>query len=74
MALYAVEEGRIRNLVWLTIDDQVLNFACLFSDMNATANDATVDDDVRTALESDDPQAEVLVRGYVAARWITFES
>lgn len=74
MALVAVEEGRIRNLVWLTIDDAVLNYASLFSDTNATSNGSVVNNDRRTALESEDPQAEVLVPGFVATRWITFPS
>lgn len=72
MAYCAVEEGRIRNLVWLTVDDHVINFATLFSNTNATKTGAIVNDDPSTALDSDDRQAEVLVPGYVAARWITF--
>lgn len=72
MAYCAVEEGRIVNLVWLTIDDQVLNFATRFSNTNATANDAIVNGDRQTALASSDRQAEVLVPGFVAVKWITF--
>lgn len=74
MAFCAVAERRIVNLVWLMVDDHILNFAALFSDKNATANGAIVDEDPSTALDSNDQQAEVLVPGFVAARWISFPS
>ena len=74
MAYLAEKQGRVEELVWLAIDDRVLRFNPLFSDKNATANDATINSDPRTAFESDSDQAEVLIRGFVALRWIRFPS
>jgi hypothetical protein len=66
-------DGRIRAVVWLTIDDAVTRWrATLFSDRNAAANAAVINNNPQTALGSNDPQAEVLVEGSLALRWITF--
>lgn len=73
MATVAINEGRIARLVWLTVDDAVLRWrSTLFSDCNAAANAAIINSDPETALNSTDIQAEILVKGSVAVRWITF--
>jgi hypothetical protein len=72
MAYLAEKQGRVEELVWLTIDERVLRFGPLFSNKNATANDAIVNDEPSTAFDSGNDQAEVLIRGYVALRWIRF--
>ncbi len=72
MAWRAVHEGRIEEFVWLKVDRTVMRFGALFSDKNAAAADATIDSNWSTALKSDDPQAEVLVPGFISPRWITF--
>lgn len=73
MATKAIEEGRIQKVVWLTIDDAVVRWrTTLFSDRNAAANAAIIDGNAKTALRSNDLQAEVLVKGSLAPRWIAF--
>ena len=72
MAFVALDEGRIDEVLWLVVDEQVLRFSPLYSDMNATATAAIVNRDPATAFESQDPQAEILIPGFVAAKWITF--
>lgn len=73
MATRALREGRVIDLVWLEIDDAVVHWGSTrFSDTNVTANRATIDACPDTALESDDPQAEILIRHSLGPRWITF--
>lgn len=74
MAYMAEKQGRVEGLVWLTIDDRVLRFRPLFSNKNAAAGDAIIDDDPRTAFESENDQAEVLIPGFISLRWIRFPS
>jgi hypothetical protein len=73
MEYVARKEGRIYRVVWLEIDSSVTRWrATKFSDINATANDATINHDYRTAYNSPDTQAEVLVQGGINVKWITF--
>ena len=44
----------------------------MFSDVNAVSNQAIINDDKRTFLNSNDIQAEVLVYGSLNTNWITF--
>ena len=75
MAELAVQHKRIENYVWLSIDDRVIRLAStLFSDQNATANAAIINDDPNTALSSKNPRAEVLVEGSIDINWISFPS
>jgi len=75
MATMALFEGRIGNLVWLVIDDAVLQLqTTLFSNRNAAANAAIINRDPHTALGSNDQQAEVLVAESIEPRWIIFPS
>lgn len=73
MATRALMDGRIRAVVWLTIDDVVTRWrATLFSDRNAAARAAIINHNPQTAFGSNDPQAEVLIEGSLARRWIAF--
>lgn len=73
MSYIAKREGRLTNLVWLQVDGIVTTWkTTLFSDRNAASPKAVVNTDWRTAFESDDPQAEVLVRDGVPPHLITF--
>lgn len=73
MAWRALHEGRVGPLVWLQVDGIVGRWRTTrFSDGNAASSGATVNADWRTAFQSQDPQAEVLVRGWLHPRWITF--
>ena len=75
MAELAVQHKRIDSFVWLSIDDRVIRLATsLFSDQNATANAAIINDDPNTALSSKNPRAEVLVEGSIDINWISFPS
>ena len=73
MAAVALAEGRVLRLVWLEIDEAVMRWRkTRFSDINATATGALITSDKKTALDSADPQAEVLVHNSLAAKWIRF--
>lgn len=62
MAFKALSEKRISKVVWLEITDEVVDLpGVLFSDTNAAANHACVNNRRRTAFRSSDRQAEVLV-------------
>ena len=75
MAAQARFEGRVGKLVWLEICDSVANWrATKFSNRNAAASNATISSDPSTALGSDCVQAEILVEGALATRWILFPS
>ena len=43
---------------------------CLYSDMNATANAATINTNMATYLDSDDPQKEILVGHHIPVSYI----
>ena len=73
MATRALHEGRIQDYVWIEISDVVTQWtATLYSSDNAVAKRAIINNDPRTALESDSIQAEILVLSGLNARWITF--
>lgn len=72
MATAAVAQGRVDQIAWLRVDHVVVRFDPLFADRNATANGAIINRDPTTAYDSTDPQAEVLIPGFIAVRWITF--
>lgn len=73
MAFRALYEGRIKDFVWLEISDAVIAWkSTLFSSDNAVANRTIINSDPRTALESDSPQAEVLIQKRIDPRWISF--
>jgi len=67
------EKNRGVKLTWLEIDEACCegNSSVLYSDMNATDNLATINDDPSTALTSTDWQAEILVKNFIDPRWIT---
>lgn len=72
MAWRALHEGRVGPLVWLQVDGIVGRWRTTrFSNGNAASSGATVNGDWRTAFESQDPQAEVLVRRRLHPQWIT---
>jgi len=73
MAHIAIIEGRIKNIVWLEIGYGVTHWrTTLFSDDNATSNNATVNNESTTAFDSVSNQAEVLIHGSLNSKWITF--
>lgn len=73
MAIKAQSQNRVENLAWLMIDDSVLRWRnTLYSNKNATSNDAVINNDKNTALKSDNPQAEILISNALAIKWITF--
>ena len=75
MAARAVIERRIIDFVWLEVDIAVIRWtATRFSNDNAASNRALVNTDPKTAMESPSNQAEVLVCGGLAVRWISFPS
>ena len=73
MAHKAIQEGRIQDFVWLEIDDVVTNWrATLYSSDNAVAHRAIINNDPRTAFDSNSIQAEILVLGGLNQKWIKF--
>lgn len=72
MAHRAVAEGRVRAVCWLAIEHDALREAehVLYSDTNAAAWRARIDESPDTAY-SGDRQAEVLVCRWIAPRWIS---
>lgn len=71
MAFTAKSEGRIKNFIWLEIDKVVMNWGeTRFSDMNALDKLASVGSDKSLFLDSDDKQAEVLVKNTLSTKWI----
>lgn len=69
----AINEGRVKNLVWLKIDPIVMNFPdTLFSNDNATSNRAVIINNKDTALKSNSSQAEVLVKKRIDPKYIIF--
>lgn len=69
----AIYYGRIRRLVWLKINPNVIDLpSTLFSDDNATSNRATINNDKNTALNSTSPQAEILVKTRIDPAKIIF--
>ena len=73
MARQCQYDGRIRNLVWLEIDPVVLKWrATRYCDVNSNKKNAYISRDKAHATKSWSDQAEVLVKGYLNARFITF--
>lgn len=73
MASYARHQGRIEDIVWLSIGGYVINWnGVKFSDKNAVSNDATIGNNKDIFLNSKDVQKEVLVHGRIASRYILF--
>lgn len=73
MADAALYYGRIRQLVWLQIDDSVLYLpGTLFSSDNATSNRAIINNYRSTAFDSNSPQAEVLIQSHIPVNYIIF--
>jgi hypothetical protein len=72
MATAALAQGRVEHIAWLRVDPIVIRFGALFADRNATATGAIINRDPAVAYESTDPQAEVLIPGFIAVKWITF--
>jgi hypothetical protein len=69
----AVAEGRISHLVWLEIDEVVCRWrATLFCDSDINSNNVVINNDPRTAIDSDDVQAEVFVDKSLNPKWIEF--
>ena len=66
-------EGRVNAVIWLAISETVIGWnTTRFSNKNTNAADAIVDEHPETAFDSKDPQAEVLIRRSLAARFIRF--
>jgi hypothetical protein len=66
-------EGRVKAVIWLAISETVIGWnTTRFSNKNTNAADAIVDEHPETAFDSNDPQAEVLIHGSLAARFIQF--
>jgi hypothetical protein len=73
MAAKAEYEGRVNKIIWLAIDEVVAQWSTtLFSDQNATANSVVINSDPRTAYESDNNQAEILVHRAIPTELISF--
>jgi hypothetical protein len=73
MLYFAMNDGRIDDYVWLEIDEAVLyKNGVLYSDMNATANDATIDSDSDTVFVYGDRQAEILIPSRIDPKYITY--
>lgn len=73
MADAALYYGRIKKLVWLQINDAVLNLpGTLFSNDNATSNRAIINNNRFTALHSNSLQAEVLIKTNISVNYIIF--
>ena len=69
----ARRDGRINSVIWLAITEKVIGWnTTRFSNKNANTSNAIVDEYPETAFDSNDPQAEVLIRGSLAARFIQF--
>ena len=63
----AISEKRIESIIWLKIDDSVIERkTTLFCNQNSTANAAYWDDNPKTAFDSKLINAEVLVEGSIA--------
>lgn len=67
-----LNDGTIQRLVWLKIDNSILNNSgVLYSDTNATANKATINNDWRNAFDNGDDQAEILIPRKISPNLIT---
>jgi hypothetical protein len=66
-----LKDGTIQELVWLQIDDSILNNnGVLYSDTNAAANRATINYDWRNAFNNGDDQAEILIPQKISPNYI----
>ena len=73
MAALALYERRIKDYVWLEINDVVTQWrGTVYSSDNAVAKRAIIDRNPLTALGSTSIQAEVLISSRLDTRWITF--
>jgi len=73
MAYIVKRDNRIQNLAWLAVSSEVLEYSsALFSNKNATANDAKIGSNPETAFKSSNSQAEVLIKGEIDPQWIDF--
>jgi len=65
--------GRVQSLVWLKILPSVIDLPdTLFSNTNATSNNAIINKFKDTALKSNDEQAEILVKERINPSFIIF--
>ena len=70
MLNYCLMDGRINQAIWLSIDDSILMQSGIFySNTNAAANRAIIDNDPDTALNGDD-QAEILIPERITTNYI----
>lgn len=75
MADAAIFYGRVDRLVFIKINSAVLNFSdTLFSNVNAAANNAVINNDPLTALNSSSIQAEILVKEEIPVKYIHFSN
>jgi len=73
MADMAIKEERVKKLAWLKVNGNMINWrTTLFSDTNAASKTATINVNPETALDSADPQAEVLIEWSLSPKWIIF--
>ena len=73
MAKKVLNEQRVRKLVWLEVNNSVLDFPnTRFCKINATTNGAEIEEDKFAFLNSEDTQAEVLVYQQIPKSLITF--
>jgi len=73
MATRAQCDGRVNQLVWLTINQAIFSWkSTLFCNKNAASNDAIISRDPKLVLNSSDPQAEILIENALADRWVLF--
>jgi hypothetical protein len=72
MLLQRVREGEVamRDIVRLELPDVYHWQNVLYSDMNATDNDAYIDSNPETFINSTDPQKEVLVLNRILWKWV----
>jgi len=74
MARAAIYYGRVQSLVWLKIKPNVIDLpGTLFSNTNATSNEAIINEIKDTALTSRDEQAEILVKEKIDLSYIIFD-
>ena len=70
MLNHCLRDGRIERACWLAIDDSVLNFSGVyFSNTNAAANRATINQNPNTAFHGE-YDAEILIPKKIATNFI----
>jgi hypothetical protein len=71
MLSMAKHEGRVQSIVWFAVKLEALwEGNVLFSNKNAAAGDAIIDEAPITSFSSEDQQAEVLVKGSIPVKWL----